>query len=259
MFYQLEHIGTAEDFKKEQGENFNYPLHLHRSFELILAEGGEITVTVDQQKHLLKGGDAALIFPNQVHAIQSTCSRHTLFIFSPRIIQAFYSENNGKLPASNVFSLPQPVWDTLKSLSPESSKYERKGALYTVCALFEKETEFYRVETDKQDLLLRILSYVEQNFQTDCSLSVLSSAVGYNPEYISRFFKKKMGFGYNQYLNARRLNHAAYELTNTDHTCLDCALESGYSSLRSFNRNFKKHFGLTPQEYKQSAPPAKKE
>ena len=47
MFYQLEHIGTVNYFKKEVGENFNYPLHLHQSFELIYLDEGEMTVTVN--------------------------------------------------------------------------------------------------------------------------------------------------------------------------------------------------------------------
>lgn len=250
MFYELEHIGTTEGFKKEQGENFSYPPHLHGSFELILADAGEMTVTVDGREYPLRKGDAALIFPNQVHALRSTSSRHTLFIFSPRTVQAFSTEYAGKIPQSNAFSLPEAVQDALHALSEDDSKYARKGALYTVCALLEKQTEFCRREPDKQDLLLRILSYVERHFQSECSLVTLASEVGYNPEYMCRFFKKKMGIGYNQYLNARRLNHAAHLLTNTDNTCLYCALESGYTSLRSFNRNFKKQFGLPPQEYK---------
>lgn len=250
MFYQLEHLGTADEFKKEQGENFSYPPHLHRSFELILVDAGEMTVTVDRKRYSVARGDGVLIFPNQVHSMESTHSRHTLFIFSPRIIQAYYTEKAGRLPVNNAFSLPMALREALGELSPERSKYCKKGLLYTVCDRFEGETEFYEVAADKQDLLFRILTYTEQNFQRDCSLAGLATAVGYNPEYVSRFFKKKMGIGYHHYLNARRLNHAAYLLTNTDQSCLYCALESGYASLRSFNRNFKAHFGCTPQEYK---------
>ena len=59
-----------------------------------------------------------------------------------------------------------------------------------------------------------------------------------------------MGLSFHRYVNMRRLNYAAYLLANTDATCVSCALESGFASLRSFNRNFKKEFGITPAEYK---------
>ena len=61
-----------------------------------------------------------------------------------------------------------------------------------------------------------------------------------------------MNLSYNQYLNIRRLNHAAHLLRNTNDTALNCALESGYTSLRTFNRNFKLYYGITPQEYRKA-------
>ena len=39
-------------------------------------------------------------------------------------------------------------------------------------------------------------------------------------------------------------------LANSDYSILQCALESGYKSVRSFNRNFKNILGITPIEYK---------
>ncbi len=258
MFYQTEHMGTSDFFKKERGENFSYPLHLHRSFELILVEDGEMTVCVDSSSCTLKKGDAALIFPHQLHALSSHHSAHTLFIFSPRIIQTFFAEKAGKLPSQNRIILPDHINSALKALTPKSSKYEIKGILYTVCSLFDTTVSYHTVENDKQELLFKILSHVEGNFKTDCTLNALAAAIGYNPEYLSRFFKKKMGMTYNEYINMRRLSYAAYLLTDAEETCLYCAMESGYTSLRSFNRNFKKHFGITPREYKEQQAPIKK-
>ena len=250
MFYQTEHIGTADYFKIEQKENFSFPPHLHQSFELILIDFGEMLVTIDDTPYLLHQNESVLIFPDQIHSLNSTSSQHTLFIFSPQIIQAFFTEKSGKLPTKNAFSLPPYVISSLRALTPQSSKLEMKGTLYSVCALFDQQTDFFEVESTKKNLLVNILYYIEKNFAGDCSLTTLSAGVGYNPEYISRFFSRKMGMSYNHYVNSRRLNHAAHLLTNTDDTCLHCALDSGYTSLRSFNRNFKVHFGITPREYR---------
>lgn len=250
MFYQAEHIGTADYFKIEQQENFNFPPHLHRSFELILVDFGEMVITIDDTPYLLHQGESVLIFPDQIHSLQSTSSRHTLFIFSPQIIQSFFTEKSGKLPVKNTFFLPPYITSALRTLSLQSSKFEMKGALYSVCALFDQQTAYYNVERTPKNLLAKILHYIDQNFTGNCTLITLSDSIGYNPEYISRFFGKKMGMSYNHYVNSRRLNHAAHLLTNTDDTCLRCAMDSGYTSLRSFNRNFKEHFGITPQEYR---------
>ncbi len=250
MFYQLIHCGTPEYFKRESGENFTYPLHLHQSFELILIEEGSMTVTVDGEEYLLGEGDGVFIFPNQLHSLSSTASKHVLFIFSPQLVQAYWSEKNDCIPTDSRVTLDPYIFRSLLALAPRDSKFEIKGMLYSVCGAFDKKREYKKFAPDTQELLFRILCYVEQNFKEDCSLAVLSKSIGYNAEYISRFFKRKLKITYHRYLNMRRLDHAAYLFTNTDATLLTCALESGYTSLRTFNRNFKSQYGMTPQEYR---------
>ncbi len=250
MFYQLSHFGKSDYFKKEYGENLCYSLHLHQSFELILIEEGSMEVSIDGTVYSLNKNEAVLIFPNQIHSLNSVTSKHVLFLFSPQFIQAYWTEKNDSVPENNKIFLDDYTICALSALSEQSSKFEIKGVLYNVCASFDKSASYIKISPDKQTLIFKILSYVENNFKEDCSLSTLAKSVGYNSEYISRFFKEKMSISYNQYLNIRRLNHATYLLTNTDQTMLSCAIESGYTSLRTFNRNFKSYYEITPQEYR---------
>ena len=252
MFYQTLHLGTSDYFKRERGENFSYPPHLHQSFELILVTDGRMTVTVDGKEYMLGEGDAVLIFPNQTHSMTSTESTHTLFIFAPQFIQAFWTEKKSSVPECNAVRLDAYTVEKLKNLSADSSKFEIKGALYSVAAYFDRGAAYIKTSADKETLLVKIFGYVEKNFKKDCSLSALTASVGYNAEYVSRYFKSKTNISYNQYLNVCRLNHAAHMLRNTDETALTCALESGYTSLRTFNRNFKLYYGITPQEYRKA-------
>lgn len=253
MFYQLSHLGTSNYFKKEWGENFSYPPHLHQSFELLLITGGSMEVSVDEKVYEVNAGEVVLIFPNQIHSFTSVDSAHMVFLFSPQFIQAYWTEKSDSIPENNVVILDEHTRNALMQLTKESSKFEIKGVLYSICAEFDKHTSYKRIAADKQTLLFKIFSYVEKNFMEDCSLATLAASVGYNAEYVSRFFKSKMGISYNNYVNIRRLNHAAHLLGNTDQTMLACALESGYTSLRTFNRNFKEHYGVTPHEYKKGA------
>ena len=48
-------------------------------------------------------------------------------------------------------------------------------------------------------------------------------------------------------------NELSIVRNNSDISVLECALESGYTSLRSFNRNFYMCLGLSPTEYRQTA------
>lgn len=250
MFYQLSHLGRNDYFTRENGENFSYPPHLHQSFELILIKDGEMNVTINDTTYRLSMGEAVLIFPNQIHSMSSVKSSHTLFIFAPQFIESYWAEKSTLIPQDNRVRLDERAFSYLLELENDSSRLEIKGALYLACAQFDKNKSYKRITEQGHTTLFKILSFIEENFKKECSLSTISSNIGYSEEYISRFFSRSMKITFNQFLNARRLNHAAHLLQSTNEAILTLALESGYTSLRSFNRNFKLYYGMTPNEYR---------
>jgi AraC-like DNA-binding protein len=209
-----------------------------------------MSITVDGREHVLGEKDALLVFPNQVHAFHSHTSRDVLFIFSSKLIAAFASKYAKMLPESNQFHLSDDLVERLCALEEHSSSIEMKGVLYLVCAEFEKGATYRAGNGERENLLLKIFDFVENHYKGDCTLQALSRGVGYDAAYLSRYFKKATGLPYNSYVNGYRLNQAGYLLRNGQGSVLDCSLECGYTSLRTFNRNFKDYYGQTPLEYK---------
>lgn len=250
MFYEFNHVATPDYFKKENGKDFNFPLHLHQCFEFIVLLSGKMSVTVDAKTYELSKDEAVLIFPNQIHSLSSKKSSHMLCIFSPQQVQAFATRLTGKIPVSNKFLPDKYLIKALTGLSEDASTEEKKGLLYLLCAAFDKSTKYCRKQTDSENLLFRVFYFVETNYKNDCSLEALSSSLGYDYSYLSRYFKKTVGISFNSYVNHYRLSHACYLMKNSDISILECAMDSGYSSLRSFNRNFKQYFNMTPIEYR---------
>ena len=250
MFYQLHHIVSPEYLKKEYGENFSYPPHMHQCFELAIVLDGEMTFNINNESYNLTVGEAVFIFPNQLHSLSSVKSRHMLFIFSPKIVQSFTVKYSGSIPLSPKFRPSEHLITALDGLSENESIISVKGLLYSAAAAFESTTRFQSSYSDKEDLLMRIFEFVDKNYRTECSLMEAARKLGYDNAYISRYFKRLTGMSYNNYVNVCRLNHASYLLKNSDFSILECAVESGYKSLRSFNRNFKEYFSVTPLEYK---------
>ena len=76
MFYQYNHLGSPDYLKIEKNENFSFPSHLHQCFEIIITLSGEMHITIDNQEYTLKKGEAALVFPNQIHELKSQKSEH---------------------------------------------------------------------------------------------------------------------------------------------------------------------------------------
>ena len=250
MFYQFQHFGASEAFSREHGYDFSFPLHLHQSFEFITTLSGEIEVIVDQKHYHLRRGDCVLIFPNQLHALNCPQSEHMLCIFSPELVKAYASKKNAMIPDSNQFQLDPRLIDELSALSENAPSFEKKAILYPLCAQFDKNAVFHPREKSEYELLFEIFHFVEENYRSDCSLDALSKAIGFHYSYLSRYFKKMTDISYNEYVNRRRISNVCYLLTNTPNSMIECAFESGYASLRSFNRNFKSIVGMTPLEYR---------
>lgn len=250
MFYQFQHFGTSEAFSREFGNNFSFPIHLHQSFEFITPLSGEIEVTVDQKHYKLKRGDCVLIFPNQLHSLNCPQSEHMLCIFSPELIRAFASKKSTLIPENNQFHVDSPLIDALCTLPEDAPSFEKKALLYSLCTIFDKNASYQTLLRDEHALLYKIFDFVEDHYKEDCSLEDLSKALGFHYSYLSRYFKKITSVSFNEYVNRRRISNACYLLTNTPNSMIECAFESGYASLRSFNRNFKNIVGITPLEYR---------
>lgn len=206
-------------------------------------------VTVDEKTFTLKEKQALLTFPNQLHSLSSQKSEHILCIFSPDIVKAYFNKTNGTLPVSNIFTPDKYLINALKKLSNDSPVCEKKGLLYSFCAQFDKNAEYTTKKYYKDKLLYKIFAYVENNFSGECTLEKLASQTGYNYTYLSRFFKNAVKISFNSYVTGYRLSHACYLLDNTDTTIINCAVDSGFESIRTFNRNFKAYYGITPNEY----------
>lgn len=250
MFYQTQHFGLSEYFHKESSKNFSFPIHLHHSFEFIIITKGSMIVRAGEDKYELNEGEGILIFPEQLHSLESTDSEHILFIFSADIVSAFYSKHSSELPKYAKLKLPSHFISDISKLDENSSIIRLKGGLYTLCALFDEQAEYVKVNTAEKGLLQSIFDFVEKNFDKECTLDILSNAIGYNRSYLSRYFNSYTGMSFVSFVNHYRINRACQMLKNSSKTVLECAYECGYTSLRSFNRNFKLYTNESPATYR---------
>ncbi|MBQ9801527.1 MAG: AraC family transcriptional regulator [Clostridia bacterium] len=251
MFYETQHFLCTDEIKMEQGTDFNFPPHLHASFELIVVTAGEMTVTVDKKQYFAHTGDALLIFPHQVHALDTPVhSSHSLCIFSPQLVQAYSKVFLASLPESNLFRPTSFYVDSLCALAADANTLQIKGVLYALCGEFDAGAAYVPRKADRDALIDKIFRFVETDFGGDCSLSALAAATAYHYVYLSRYFKACTGISFTDYVNHYRVNEACYILKNTTRSVLQTALDCGFDSLRSFNRNFKRIMGVTPQEYR---------
>ena len=223
---------------------------MHHSYELITILSGSMTVNISEHAYELKAGESVLIFPEQIHSLSSTSSRHMLVIFSPDIIGAYNLQHISEIPKNNKITIPEYIKNQLVTLEGTDSIIKIKAVFYAICDMLDESTSYIKKRSSKEGLLHSVFDFVERNYYKECDLGTLAAALGYNSAYLSRYFSETTGISYKSYLNRYKISMACYILKNTDKTILECAYECGYTSLRNFNRNFKSIIGSPPSEYR---------
>ena len=94
-----------------------------------------------------------------------------------------------------------------------------------------------------------VLAYIAEHSDS-VTLSQLSDAFGYNPDYFSRLFNKHVGESYTHFLANTRLMRSAGYLISTKLSVEHIAVTVGFSNLGFFYRLFKEKYGMTPKEYR---------
>lgn len=246
MFFESVHSMEEEEFRISCGTEIEFPLHLHRSFEFFVQKEGETQVCINDKMYDLQEGEAVLIFPFQIHSyIRKSPGQYEMVIFSPDIVMTFYNHMKNLVPVDNKIqglSLPAPCMDNI---------YSKKAYAYQICSMFAGGREYQRV-TEGGTILTKLLLYANENFRTKCMLKDICASIGYDYVYSSKFFKRAVGMPFKRYVNLLRIRESQYLLKSSPKGMTEIAYESGFSSLRDFDRQFAAIVGCTPTEYREN-------
>jgi AraC-like DNA-binding protein len=84
------------------------------------------------------------------------------------------------------------------------------------------------------------------------TLADWSRAVGLQPVYFGRVFKRETGLRPMAWLNQRRLQLACQHLAGTSKNVTQIAEACGFASPFYFSRVFRRHFGQSPLKYRKT-------
>lgn len=141
------------------------------------------------------------------------------------------------------------VWSLLhNSLNKRSSNQITMGLLILHLLNYMDKMETGEKQFD-QELVINVLNYIEANYK-DGSLSELAEIMGYDLYWMSREIKKKTGKTYKELLQTKRMNQAAYMLTNTKMPVSEIIQMVGYDNSSYFYRKFRERYGVSPKEFR---------
>ena len=133
---------------------------------------------------------------------------------------------------------------------------ESKYYLFEIILFFSEQFEMIMKAIggpSSESVLDDVLHYIELNFNENIKLETIAPLFGYNSSYLGKIFTKKVGKGFNTYLDEVRIDHSKSLLTSDKLKVYQIAEQVGYKNVDYFHKKFKKYVGESPVEYRKRA------
>lgn len=257
---------------------FNYPLHKHNAYELNFVEhcAGARRIVGDSME-ILGDYDLALIGGNLEHAWeQHKCKSADIHEITIQLPCDFFSERwlnrrvNQKLKemmesaqVGIAFGMKpiMLIYDRLMSLCTAEPTFMTIRTVLDILYELASSGDYHRLASSQyshadipvtSQRIQNVKDYIDQNYNREIRMEVLSGMVNMTPNALSRFFKQKTNRTISNYINEVRIGHAAALLVDSASTILEICYKCGFNTISNFNRTFKSVKGITPTEFRES-------
>lgn len=99
--------------------------------------------------------------------------------------------------------------------------------------------------------LKRACTYISDHLTEDIRVPDIAAFAGVNKSYLQSLFRNRLDITVTDYINKKRLEQAAFLLTNSSASITDIGFTCGYNSRQHFGYTFEKFYGCSPRAYRQ--------
>lgn len=259
-------------YRNEEADD--YPPHWHIQGEIIAPLVNSYQVTVSGQVLELSPGDVLIIASGELHSIRAPGA-------GTRYIVNFSTGMLEQLPdLAFILSLTRPyilfsasvssgiTTELVELLRRVESEYNSGTEMFRDAAICSLLTRFfllagrYAVNVEKfqsltppkrQEYVNRFVSvcdYINNHCTENLTLEQVSEQAGFSKYHFARLFRDLTGTTVHNYLTNRRILYAQSLLADKSVSITEVSMRSGFNSLATFNRIFKRQVGRTPTEYR---------
>lgn len=243
--------------------------HVHDGIEFLLVIKGNLTIEKGGEVYYLKPNDLILINNRDVHSVKSNSDNLAVVLHidndfleqnCPDILTKYYICNSAReehQDREKFRLIRQTLTQVMLLMFKKDFGYELQimskiyALLNHVILNFSISKQGLTVlKNDVDDRMGRILSYINNNYHQDITLNQLAKDEFISIHYLSKLFKSKTGVNFSDYITELRIDNALKELIRSDIPINKIALNSGFPSVQSFNREFKRRYNEIPSEYR---------
>ena len=263
---------TIRIWYNEQKEG--YENHWHTSMEIIIPVENYYEVKIGNYIYHINPGEIFIIPPGELHQLISPGSgKRFIFLFDINNItklQGFVNIQTAltkplhltKISYSKMYDIEYTL--LMQMCNEYFSKSDfRELVIYSLLIQFfvnigrnrlANDVCFKNIRMHKQKEYIKIFSdildYIDIHYAEKLSLEAIAKSTGFSKYHFARLFKEYTNTTFYDYLIYKRIKVVEELLANPDLSITDIALLSGFSSISTFNRIFRKIKNCTPTEYR---------
>lgn len=222
-----------------------HPTRTIDSFELIFVSQGTVYIEENGEKYTLEKNEAIILEPGLIHGGWQKSLLPTDFYW-------FHFKTDQKIPFKTLKNNKNyDIKYLLKKLlhMSKTPSYE-KEALDSAALLLFHELKAAEFSCTESSIAHKTAEYIRINSDKNITAAKVSSHFGYNPDYMSKLFKKTFGTGIKTYIYKERMNKARDLLLNTDLSVKEIASRLSFPEENSFIKFFSYHDQISPAKFR---------
>lgn len=267
--------GKKINVSKKIDMNFSNTMHWHPYIEILLSLYDNSEVTINFTKHVLKTNDLAIIYPGDLHSLNHVADNTFILVQFHLDLLMIMSEFNSNFSVFSQYHCikydPSNIdADRMIFLIKKLPELYYSDTLFNEVRIYSLLLEFfvklgqYCVNARKGEfsddaitdykstkLMTEACLYISQNCTKPLTLDDISHHIGVSKSHFSHLFKKYTNMTFIDFLTTERIKRTEFLISNPKAHIIDIAFGSGFSSLSSFNRAFKKIKGIPPSEFRE--------
>lgn len=243
---------------------------VNQGLKFIFVIDGELMVEIDSRYYVLKEQDLLVINRNQLFQVKGNEANRVLVLdISDSFMDRYYPEyRNSRFEVfSQEIEMGREIMlDKMRKLlvelmitysrKDESYQIEMQGYICDILLILIRRFKQRGTAIEKIDAndirLTKMVDYLEKNYHQVITLEDMAQKFYLSTGYLSRYFKQKMGMGFNRFLMEIRLKHSVKDLVYTDDTISQIAMKNGFANTKSFSKLFKEKYEVTPHIYREN-------
>lgn len=239
-------------FRKRFGHEWDMPLYVAGGGELAEVRTLQRLYEPPALRHLLEAGDWEAA-GKKLESILGELERD--WAESPEhLMEAFFAifaafSNLAHTNGRKLIELIEGDYLSAKELQPCRTFRQLDEWVWSVFGKFRRQAES-ETSSARQLAVKEAQKYILSNLAHDISVQAIADHLHMHPSYVSRLYKLETGENVSDFIAKRKLEKAAALLKTSPMKVYEISVAIGYQNPHYFIKLFKKHYGSTPQEYR---------